>query len=325
MSDPQHTTRAYIEHAADQRVDITIAPIENDGRWFRVLNWLIDSGVWASLSDHARSMLTVLMRHRGADGLVRFDPRAVPSPIEYMGWQAGLSRSGAYRALTILREHPTGLLAVVAPQVWEPLPNRQWAGRSADPPDRGIQNPIHGTGNPTSGTGTEVALRGTRARQPEKELRLNTNTKEISHVEPGWAGADRDDLFGDTHDPATVLRKLGVREPLLTWTANLEDLTTEEIYRTAASVEMECRNYPRAVRNPVAVVCARLWEARGLDLPRGRRRRAIDQRADEVKREAIDTLTRLRERATAVPMSDDELRARREQIRREAAAMKENT
>lgn len=99
----------------------------DDGRWFRVLNWLTDSGVWAGMTDAMRSVLIVLLRHRDRGGLARI-------ATAELARQAGLSVRGTQNALKQLSEHPAALLAwhgSGGAGAWEPLPERHWAGRAS--------------------------------------------------------------------------------------------------------------------------------------------------------------------------------------------------
>lgn len=123
--------------SSDEPVAISIGG--GDGTWFRVLNWLIDSGVWASLSRSELAILGVLLRHRNQDGLV------LGLSIEELGRLAGISKSQSYAAIASLRSHPARLLAHDKRcSLFEPLPGRTWAARRSGAPP-GLAPPFRET------------------------------------------------------------------------------------------------------------------------------------------------------------------------------------
>lgn len=116
----QHTTVI----TGDQPVaQVIFAAPADDGRWFRLLNSLIDSGAWGRLSDSACRTLVVLARHASADGT------SLPAMATLMA-QSGLSKSATYEALKelaagdrpLIRKIPTG-------RAWELFPGRPFARR----------------------------------------------------------------------------------------------------------------------------------------------------------------------------------------------------
>lgn len=88
-------------HTAHVTADQPIAGIQvifgdaADGKYFRVLNALIDQGVWASLTDRARNVLVPLLRHANKDRL------AWPS-IATLMQATGLRKTAVYDALADL-------------------------------------------------------------------------------------------------------------------------------------------------------------------------------------------------------------------------------
>ena len=113
---PIHTT--LIQTEGPHRV--TVEP-SDDGRWFRVLNWLTQSGIWAALPANQKAVLIPLHQHRSPSGLVLV-------PLSVIGQEAGLGRSATYDAIQGLLAHPAGLLARqgIALAV---LPDRLFVGR----------------------------------------------------------------------------------------------------------------------------------------------------------------------------------------------------
>jgi len=94
----EHTTVIRSEQAV---ASVTFAPSE-DGRWFRMLNSVVDRGEWASLTNAARNVLIVLARHAGPDGTSCPGTAAIRSA-------SGLSKSAVYEALAEL-EREAGLI-----------------------------------------------------------------------------------------------------------------------------------------------------------------------------------------------------------------------
>ena len=117
-SAPQHTTVIRSEQAV---ASVTFAPPE-DGRWFRVLNSVVDRGEWASLSPAASKVLIVLARHAGQDGTSFPDSAAVEAA-------SGLKRSAVYKALAEL-EREAGLIERDAGgRGYRLFPHRPYAAR----------------------------------------------------------------------------------------------------------------------------------------------------------------------------------------------------
>lgn len=117
-------TIANIEHG--DSVTISIVP-KDDGRWFRVLNRLIDAEYWALLPDTARNVLIVLARHRGENGLAKADNAALCRGSK-------LAKSTVHKALVALLEHNPPLIAKHGPDLWELFPGWAFASRRAESP-----------------------------------------------------------------------------------------------------------------------------------------------------------------------------------------------
>lgn len=94
----EHTTVIRSETAV---ASVTFAPAE-DGRWFRMLNSVVDRGEWASLSPAASKVLIVLARHAGPDGTSWPGTAAIRSA-------SGLRKTALYKALAEL-EREAGLI-----------------------------------------------------------------------------------------------------------------------------------------------------------------------------------------------------------------------
>lgn len=155
MNTQQHITHATIEHDASQAVTITVSPSASDGRWFRVLNWLIDSGAWARLTPSQMALLGVLCRFRGDDG---FSAVATDDLVRL----SGVGRSQTFVAIRDLIT--AGLLAKRSVGVWHVMPGHDWARRrQSGPPDfesgpldsLSLPSPAHRTASPAHRTTPE--------------------------------------------------------------------------------------------------------------------------------------------------------------------------
>lgn len=255
----QHTTIIQTDYAPRILVQ------EDDGRWFKVLNWLFVSRTWAGMTEGPKSVLMPLLHHRRQDGLTLMN---VPALAD----EAGLSIRGTQQALKTLLEHPAALLASHGPGIWEPLPERIWAGRAP-----ACANPAaaaHAHASP------RMAMRPPD--QPEKD-------RDTSRPEPegtvradfglaGWLAA-ASPLYAarPDGDPRSLLAALNLREPLLGLTADLDGLTAGEVWRTAQDVA----GIPQGeLRNPgrrAVIVAHRLFAARGLERPTGLRSEEVER------------------------------------------------
>ena len=131
-----HSTKISVMHG-DGAV-VTVRPTD-DGRWFRVLNWIIDAGHWANLPDPQRNVLIVLARHRREDGLSA-------AGIDALCAGSGLARPTAYRALAGLLAHTPRILCKHGPELWELFPGRAFAGRRSPGRDSSLspETPVSG-------------------------------------------------------------------------------------------------------------------------------------------------------------------------------------
>lgn len=118
---PQHTTVIH----GDQAVAQVIFAQPDDGRWFRLLNWLVDSGTWAVLEPSEASTLVVLARHASSDGT------SLPA-MEDLCSQSGLHRASVYRALKSLEKRV--VIRKVRGGAYELFPGRPFAGRRQPAP-----------------------------------------------------------------------------------------------------------------------------------------------------------------------------------------------
>ena len=118
----EHTTVIRSEQAV---ASVTFVPPE-DGRWFRVLNSVVDRGEWASLTSAARNVLVVLARHAGQDGTSCPGTAALRSA-------SGLRKTAIYDALAELEAG--GLIVRTSGRSgYIIFPNRPFASRSTPRP-----------------------------------------------------------------------------------------------------------------------------------------------------------------------------------------------
>jgi hypothetical protein len=186
--------------SSDAPVEIRID--DSDGTWFRVLNWLIDSGVWSTLQRSEMAVLGVLLRHRNQDGLV------LGLSIDTIARLAGLKRSQAYASLAALATHPAGLLAHDKRRsFFEPLPGRCWASRRSGAP-RGLHGPPVQRAGLLS-DGAESCPTGRTASRAPSELVLNSCPTERKTA----AAAEAREISKDA-EAAAAAAALLVREGL---------------------------------------------------------------------------------------------------------------
>lgn len=185
--------------SSDAPVEIRIDGAD-DGTWFRVLNWLIDSGVWASLARSEMAVLGVLLRHRNQDGLV------LGLSIDHIARLAGLKRSQAYASLAALASHPAGLLAHDKRRsLFEPLPGRCWATRRSGAPP-GVHGPPVQRGGLLS-SGSENSPAGRTASRAPDEFSL------VSKRESKTAAAAESARENEIAAAAALLIREGLPEP----------------------------------------------------------------------------------------------------------------
>lgn len=193
--DRRHITCISSDAPVEIRIDAA-----DDGTWFRVLNWLIDSGVWASLARSEMAVLGVLLRHRNRDGLV------LGLSIDHIARLAGLKRSQAYASLAALASHPAGLLAHDKRRsLFEPLPGRCWAARRSGAPPGVHGPPVQRGGLSSSGAENNPAGR-TASRAPD-EFSLTSNR------ESKTAAAAESERENQTAAAAALLIREGLPEP----------------------------------------------------------------------------------------------------------------
>jgi len=118
---------------SDQEVaSVTFAP-RDDGRWFRILNSVIDRGEWAALSNAARNVLVVLARYAGQDGTSFPDTAALKA-------SSGLSRSAIYEALGELERNAELIGRGPGGRGWVIFPGRTFAMRAPQAPGAGARH-----------------------------------------------------------------------------------------------------------------------------------------------------------------------------------------
>lgn len=274
---------ALSEHTTIIRTDYepTIIVQQDDGRWFRALNWLNDSGIWAALPPTHKAVMWPLHRHRGPDGLM-------VQPLSLIGREAGLGRSATYEAIQGLLAHPAGLLARHG-SVFIVMPGRTFAGR----PSATADTPVRGGGRFSAAA--DDAAPALRAHQNQPTKRQETEIgqdqtgnqrvqaraeRELSRM--GLVGWPSLSLWGQrafaAGDAAGVLRDLGAGEGLYGQLDGLADLTVDEVMRRAAEVGADAK----AINKPYCL-CCRLAAARGVKLERpeiGRARQMGDEWAE---------------------------------------------
>ena len=118
----EHTTVIRSEQAV---ASVTFAE-PDDGRWFRVLNSVIDRGEWASLTGAGRNVLIVLARHAGQDGTSFPDSAALRKA-------SGLSKSALYEALGELERKAELIRRGPGGRGWVLFPRRPFATRKPQP------------------------------------------------------------------------------------------------------------------------------------------------------------------------------------------------
>lgn len=153
----RHTTVINSDQAI---VEVRFA--EDDGTWFRVLNWFIDSGALAGLSPSATKVFLVLLRHASRDRT------SLPSRDTLIR-DSGLSKSQVYNAIAELEagdelprevseryarlgRPPARLIRRVPHGAWEVFPDRPFAGRRDGPQAAApAAPPVRNSGLPRGG------------------------------------------------------------------------------------------------------------------------------------------------------------------------------
>ncbi len=166
-----HSTHISVAHG-DGAV-VTVKPTD-DGRWFRVLNWLVDAGHWSRLTDAQRNVFVVILRHR------RTDDKLAPVLLPAICGATGLRESAVYEAVKGLLAHNPPLLRKHAPGLWEPFPQRSFKARpdptaasiahkSPDPPGSAVAESSPPWRNPVQQGGLSPSHSPSAQKDQDKE------------------------------------------------------------------------------------------------------------------------------------------------------------
>lgn len=263
---------------------------EEDGRWFRVLNWFYDEIV-PTLSVAPLKLMLGMLRHRdNATGLVSRTRKQFEAELR-------LSKQAVSDGIIHLKAHPCRLLVEHGPTSFEPMPGRFLAQRGS-PPSRTPVRP----GGQKSAPADSVSIERARARPPrlvKTETQNQTQPEEMRADPAGWSGsrppADAArrwpelSLWGQMAeargDMRGVLEDLGIRPPTLELVAAIPGLSIARILATAAAVADD-----QQARNKAACLAGRLL---GRRLPTGVEARARG-RLDKAELSAVVELERLR-------------------------------
>lgn len=308
LQQPQHTT--VIATDFEPRIIVQ----EDDGRWFRVLNWFYDEIV-PDLTGSTLKLMLGMLRHRdNTTGLVARSRQAFADELR-------LSKGGLSAAFTALTTHPAGLLAIRGSSLFEPLPGRQFAGRPIVPavPPPAQTGSLQRTGvhssepeftpaNREFTPANQVSIERARARPPRlvKAETQNQTAPDAVVADPvGWSGPrpvppapsvrrwPELSLWGQMAeqrgDVRGVLEDLGIRPPTLDVVAAAPGLSIARILVVAALVAED----PEARSKP-ACLAGRLL---GRKLPTGIEARG-GGRLDRVEMAAVAELERLRQSRT---------------------------
>lgn len=127
MNEPSAPSRHTTTITSDSPVRVEVHT-ECDGRWFKLLNWLVDGGIVAELHAAAISLLLVYSRFADHAGL------SAPADADVLRL-SGLSKSGFHKARAELVGHPAGLLRR-AGSAWAVCPGRPFRGL------QGVSTPV---------------------------------------------------------------------------------------------------------------------------------------------------------------------------------------
>lgn len=228
-----HTSLVGVQTDGPHRITIETGDC-HDGRWFRVLNAMIDDGTAASLRGDALLVLLTHLRLRESDGRSRIT-------IDELATRLNRHRATIFRAHDQLAAHQPILLLRHADALWEPLPGRHFAGRhSGDPPDSRSAATPPATQSRSAATAADGGLGNARAsNQPERDWIQDQNQARDSARASvvGWLGlGGLWSLAGTCATPAEALARLGLVGILRDRTERLPGLTVEAIERTAIAV-----------------------------------------------------------------------------------------
>ncbi|MCC6295386.1 MAG: hypothetical protein IT469_01625 [Pseudomonadales bacterium] len=263
---------------------------EDDGRWFRVLNWFYDEVVPDLNGAPLRLMLGMLRHRDNRTGLVA-------RSRQQFGDELRLSKGGLSAAFTTLTTHPAGLLAIRGSSLFEPLPGRTFAGRILVPGSSTVEPPSPGSLQRTGVHSSEPEFTGVnrgftganspsveRARaRPARLVKTETQTAGPAEGErdarsgpAGWSGQTpwpQLSLFGrmaaERGDVRGVLEDLRIRPPALLQVLDIRGLSVDRILAVAGEVAADAS----AINKP-ACLAGRLLGSkllRGVDA-RGRGR-----------------------------------------------------
>lgn len=145
-------THAATYKIADYARDHVPAPRPSDGRWFRVPNDLIDSGLLSDIARGSRAKLLIMLlalRHRGEDGVI--DLSAHGPTVGHLAPAIGCSKSETYAGMKSLVG--LGLLAESEGTMRYALTEKiTFAGRREKPPPEPDQRPVGRTDSPAGRT-----------------------------------------------------------------------------------------------------------------------------------------------------------------------------
>lgn len=254
----------------DFEPQITIS--EQPGRWFKVWESTVFSGLLAQLTGGEVRMFWVLCAHRERDGVLSICSEA--ALCRYTG--RSLYQIRDTRRALCLRDNGR-ICRHHGGDVYELMPYEPLLGRRATAPATAGENPTPEWGKPHGEDGkphgAEGALRAHQnqpTRREDREIGQKDTARAIAEREVsrlGLVGWPELSLYGlraaERGDLAGVLRDLGAGNGLVEQVEGLDGLTVDEIMRTAAGVA----NDPKAINRPYCV-CARLAMSRGKRLER---------------------------------------------------------
>ena len=261
---------------------------EDDGRWFRVLNCIMDDGTAASLPGEAFFVLMAHLRRRDANGLARWT-------VDQISKYTKRHRVTVFRAHEALTAAKPMLLKRHSDSVWEPLPGKRFAGQRGEQSGQSgmLQSCNLGSAAPQPqccSTATAPPLRpflNQPAKTEDREIGQTGNRLIEQHAKAevlrrGLVGWPELSLFGQrafaAGDVAGVLRDLGAGEGLYGQLDGMTDMTVAEVMTRAGEVGAD-----KSVINKPYALCYRLAASRGVKLERpeiGRARRMDDEWAE---------------------------------------------
>lgn len=288
--DAPHTphTAASRQHTTVIATDFEprIVVQEDDGRWFRILNWFYDEVV-PDLNGAPLKLMLGMLRHRDTpSGLVARSRQQFADELR-------LSKGGLSAAFTTLTTHPAGLLAIRGSSLFEPLPGRTFAGRIVVPEPPKTSHAARGVVHSSEPVVRHSELQFTPANQVSKErararparlveTETQTSGQESRSGPAGWSGRQTPwpelSLFGrmaaERGDVRAVLEDLRLRPPALDDVMRIPGLSLGRILAVAGEVAADAT----AINKP-ACLAGRLLGSklrRGVDA-RGRGRLSAEE------------------------------------------------